>query len=168
MWITLPYGLSHHRLGGASLSHAPFPTFSRGAQQGPVFAAVSSGPYDDVEEIFEGRGVLQAVESTDQILAEVLLGRDPTQQEKIDRMLNQESSLLTNVVSAASIACCKAGAKQTLVSVFDHIGAMCNNAEGGVPATGFSVINGGGSSASSLWVQVRQKAVGWLCLFHVH
>ncbi|CAM9795589.1 unnamed protein product [Scytosiphon promiscuus] len=121
--------------------------------QGPVFAAVSSGPYDDADEIFEGRGVIQAVESTDQILAEVLLGRDPTQQAKIDKSLSQESSLPTNVVSAASIACCKAGAKQSMVSVFDHVGAMCNNSEGGIPVTGFSVINGGRSAASSLWVQ---------------
>ncbi|CAM9152168.1 unnamed protein product [Hapterophycus canaliculatus] len=129
------------------------PTFMGGARQGPAFGAVSSGPYDDDEEIFEGRGVLQAVESTDQILADVLLGRDPTQQAKIDKLLAQESSLPTNVVSAASMACCKAGSKQTLVPVFDHIGAMCNNSEGRIPATAFSTINGGQSAASSLWVQ---------------
>lgn len=120
-----------------------------------MFAAVSSGPYDDIEESYEGQGVLNAVESADQILGEVLLGKDPTQQAKIDKLLTQESSLPANVVSAASIACCKAGARQTLVSVFDHVSTMCNNSEGWIPAMAFSIINGGQSAASSLWVQVN-------------
>ncbi|CAB1114153.1 unnamed protein product [Ectocarpus sp. CCAP 1310/34] len=121
--------------------------------QGPVFAAVSSGPYDDNKEVFEGRGLLQAVEHTDQILAEILLGKDPSHQTKIDKSFTQESTLPANVVSAASIACCKAGAKQNLVAVFDHIGNMCDNSDGRIPATAFSTINGGQSAASSLWVQ---------------
>lgn len=125
-----------------------------------MFAAVSSGPYDDNEEVFEGRGLLQAVEHTDQILAEILLGKDPTQQTKIDKSFTQESTLPANVVSAASIACCKAGAKQNLVAVFDHIGTMCDNSDGRIPATAFSTINGGQSAASSLWVQVRTRAAG--------
>lgn len=122
-----------------------------------MYAAVSSGPFDDDEEHYQGRGVLQAVESVDHILAEVLLGKDPTQQAKIDKLLAQESSLPANVVVAASIACCKAAAAQTLVSVFDHVGTMCNNSEGGIPVTAFSTINGGPLSASSLWVQVRKQ-----------
>lgn len=121
-----------------------------------MFGAVSSGPYDDVEENYDGRGVLQAVESADQILPEILLGKDPKQQTKIDKLLSQEESLPANVVSAASIACCKAGAKQTLAPVFDHICALCNNSEGGIPATAFSTINGGQGAASSLWVQVSK------------
>lgn len=122
--------------------------------QGPVCGAVSSGPYDDIEEDYEGRGVLQAVESADQVLSEILLGKDPKHQAKIDKLLTQEESLPGNVVSAASIACCKAGAKQAFVSVFNHVGAMCDNSEGGIPSTAFSVLNGGQSAASSLWVQV--------------
>lgn len=125
----------------------------RGFGQGLVCGAVSSGPYDDIEEDYEGRGVLQAVESSDQLLSEILLGKDPKQQAKIDKLLTQES-LPGNVVSAASIACCKAGAKQAFVSVFDHVSTMCNNSDGRIPGMAFSVINGGQSAASSLWVQV--------------
>lgn len=128
--------------------------------QGTVFGAVSSGPYDDVEENYEGRGMLQAVESADLILPEILLGKDPTQQTKIDKLLAQEESLPANVVSAASIACCKAGAKQNLAAVFNHVCALCNNSEGGIPATAFSTINGGQGAASSLWVQVSKQARG--------
>lgn len=124
-----------------------------------MYGAVSSGPFDGDSGHYEGRGLLQAAETVDNILAEVLLGKDPTQQAKIDKLLAQDSSLPANVVSAASIACCKAGAKQTSISVFDHIGVMCNNSEGGIPAPGFSVINGGRLSASSLWVQVRKFIV---------
>lgn len=126
--------------------------------QGPVCGAVSCGPYDGIEEEYEGRGVLQAVESADQLLSEILLGKDPKQQAKIDKLLTQES-LPGNVVSAASIACCKAGAKQAFVSVFDHVSTMCNNSEGGIPPTAFSIINGGQSAASSLWIQVIQGIV---------
>lgn len=97
--------------------------------------------------------MLQAVESADQLLSEILLGKDPKQQTKIDKLLMQES-MPGNVVSAASIACCKAGAKQVFASVFDHVSTMCNNSEGGIPEIAFSIINGGQSAASSLWVQV--------------
>lgn len=101
------------------------------------------------------------MENTGNVLVEVLVGKDPTQQTKLDKLLAREPSLCANVVSAASIACCKAGAKQTLVPVFDHIGTMCSNSEGAIPSIAFSIINGGHLSASSLWVQVRTKKMSF-------
>lgn len=120
-----------------------------------MYAAVSSGPFDNDEERHGGRGMFKAVEIVNHILAEVLLEKDPTLQQKIDNILMSEVSLASNVVTAASIACCKAGAKLNLTPLSDHIGIMCNNPEGLIPSIAFSIINDGHLSASSLWVQVR-------------
>lgn len=122
--------------------------------QGVSYGTVSLGPFDDEEEFYEGKGVMHALERVGHIVAEVVVGEDPSQQVEIDARLAQESSLPANVVSAASIACCKAGAKQGSVSVFDQIALVSNNSESGIPALAFSVINGGHLSSSSLWVQV--------------
>lgn len=124
--------------------------------EGSVYAAVSSGPFDNDEERHGGLGMFRAVEIVNQILAEVLLEKDPTLQQKIDRILMSESALASNVVTAASIACCKAGAKLRLTPLSDHIGVMCNKPEGLIPSIAFSIINGGHPSASSLWVQVTR------------
>ena len=120
-----------------------------------MYAAVSSGPFDGDEKQYGGRGVIKAVQNADLILAKVLLGKDPTHQPKVDELLSREVDLVANVVTSASIACCKAGAKQTRTPLYNHIGAICNNAEGAIPSIAFSIVNGGHLSTSSLWVQVR-------------
>lgn len=127
--------------------------------QGCFYGAVSSGPYDGEEDRHEGKGMLRAVESINNVLAEIIEGKDPTQQAMLDKMLAMEPSLPKNAISAASIACCKAGAKQTLISAFEHVAAMSDNSEGTTPAPAFSIINGGCGSSSSLWVQVRKTSL---------
>lgn len=123
--------------------------------QGSFYGTVSSGPYDEEENRYEGKGLLRAIESVDRVLAELIEGKDPSQQAMLDNIMAMEPSLPKNVISAASIACCKAGAKQTLISAFEHVAVISNNSEGATPAPAFSIINGGHSSSSSLWVQVR-------------
>lgn len=122
-----------------------------------MFGAVSAGPLDGDETSNQGRGGLRALESVENVLSEILVGKDPTCQAKIDELMVHEDSLPANIVTAASIACCKAAAKQTRVPVSDYVGTMCSNPEGAIPPAGFSVINGGRLSASSLWVQVSSS-----------
>lgn len=109
------------------------------------------------EERYEAKAVLAALGNVGHVLAESLQGKDPTMQAMLDKTLMSESSLPANAVSAASIACCKAGAKQALTSVYDHVAIMSNNSEGVIPAPAFSIINGGRLSSSSLWVQVGDQ-----------
>lgn len=99
------------------------------------------------------------MESVGTVLAEIIEGKDPTQQAKLDKILAMEVSLPKNTTVAASIACCKAGAKQAAISVFDHVAVMSNNGEAGLPAPGFGIINGGHLSSSSLWVQVKTRFI---------
>lgn len=86
------------------------------------------------------------------------MGKDPGQQAVVDTLMTQESSLPPNVVSAASLACCKAGAEQALMSVSEHVAIMSDNSEGEIPYPAFSMINGGQLAGSPLWVQVGNSS----------
>ncbi|CAM9156455.1 unnamed protein product [Choristocarpus tenellus] len=116
-------------------------------------AAVSSGPFDGIETNHEGKGMLQAVECVHTVLAEKLVGKDPTQQGLLDQLLLQEPGTPANAVLATSMACCKAGAKHCGVEVFDHISLLANISEGGVALPVVSIINGGELAPGNLWVQ---------------
>lgn len=125
--------------------------------QGDFYGSVSTEQYDAGDEEYNLQGMTRSVEVVSDILAEIMVGKDPTQQRENDSSLMQESNLPSNAVSAASIACCKAGAKQALMSVSDHIAAISDNSEAGMPATAFSIINGGHASASLLWIKASQR-----------
>lgn len=118
---------------------------------------MSRGPFDGDPNHYDGKGVLGAVETVGSVLAEVMVGKDLGRQADIDAAMVKETSLPPNVVAAASIAYCKAAAKQAFATVSDHIAVMSDNPETRAPTPAFSIINSGRMEGSLLWIQVRYK-----------
>ncbi|CAM9361099.1 unnamed protein product [Chrysoparadoxa australica] len=75
------------------------------------------------------------------------------QQEDIDKALAQEQQLPATAVLAASMACCKAGARHADVTLAQHVAALSENSDPLVPLPVVSLLNGGTKGAGGDFVQ---------------
>jgi len=110
-----------------------------------------------------GKGVLQAIENINTIIAPQLIGKDPTQQEAIDQLLLEldgtpdKSKLGSNAILGASQAVCKAGALTNNVALYYYIFSKYQlTQELFIPTNIFTVINGGEHGADNLDLQEFQ------------
>ncbi|KZK74646.1 MAG: phosphopyruvate hydratase [Pelodictyon luteolum] len=119
-------------------------------------AAVPSGASTGVHEavelrdgdkgIYLGKGVLKAVENVNTIINEGLRGMLVTEQEEIDARLLEldgtpnKSRLGANALLGVSMACAKAGAEYSGLSLFRYIGGTMANT---LPVPMMNVLNGG-------------------------
>jgi len=119
-------------------------------------AAVPSGASTGVHEaaelrdgdpsVYLGKGVLQAVENVNTVINDALNGMLVTEQEEIDEMLialdgtPNKSRLGANALLGVSLACAKAGAEYTGLSLFRYIGGTMANT---LPVPMMNVLNGG-------------------------
>jgi len=115
-------------------------------------AQVASGPFDEDEERFEGKGMLKAVEAVHNVLAEKLVGKDPTLQTEIDSLLVEEK-VRGNAVLAVSLACCRAGAAHADLGVADHLSAIANQQDTCLPLPQFTILNGGTHANTKFFIQ---------------
>nr|XP_023880861.1 enolase-like [Quercus suber] len=134
----------------------------------------SRGIYEALElrdggKDYLGKGVSKAVEDVNKIIGPALLGKDPTEQTKIDNFMVQEldgtvnewgwlqgwckQKLEANAMLAVSLAVCKAGAMVKKIPLYQHIANLAGNKTLVLPVPAFNVINGGSHAGNKLAMQ---------------
>lgn len=123
-----------------------------------VPSGASTGMYEACElrdgdkSRYNGKGVLLAVENVNHELAEALVGMNVLDQTSIDKMLididgtPNKTRLGANAILGVSLACAKAAASATGVSLYNYIGGV--NAKT-LPVPMMNVLNGGQHAAGS-------------------
>jgi enolase len=129
-------------------------------------AAVPSGASTGSREAIElrdgdpqryfGKGVLKAVENVNTEIVEAILGLDVSEQSHIDDVLidldgtENKSRLGANAILAVSLACAKAAAEESGLSLYRYFGG---SAPKRMPVPMMNVINGGAHANNSLDMQ---------------
>lgn len=107
---------------------------------------------------FAGKGVLKAVKNVNQIIAPILLGKSPFDQQEIDDLLIQvdgsenKANLGANAILAVSLAVSKAASCAKRVPFFKHL-YMHDNGNYILPKTFMNVINGGAHADNNIDIQ---------------
>lgn len=105
---------------------------------------------------YQGKGVLNAVNNVNTVIADALLGFDVTEQTAIDRLLirldgtKTKSNLGANAMLGVSLACAKAAANALEIPLYRYIGG-CNAKM--LPVPMMNIINGGSHSDSPIAFQ---------------
>ena len=105
---------------------------------------------------YQGKGVLNAVNNVNTVIADALLGFDVTAQAAIDRLLidldgtKTKSNLGANAMLGVSLACAKAAAGALEIPLYRYIGG-CNAKV--LPVPMMNIINGGSHSDSPIAFQ---------------
>jgi enolase len=126
-------------------------------------AAVPSGASTGIHEAVElrdgdksqylGKGVLQAVDNVNNIIAEALEGEEVAAQNEIDRILieldgtENKSNLGANAMLAVSLACAKAAADEMGMPLYRYIGGVNANT---LPIPMMNILNGGSHADNSI------------------
>merc|ERR1719473_107231 len=114
-----------------------------------------------------GKGVLNAVKNVNEVIAPKLIGKDVTQQSKIDKFMIEEldgtqnewgwckSKLGANAILAISMALCRAGAAAKEQSLYEYIANLAGKPTDKfvMPVPSFNVINGGSHAGNRLACQ---------------
>lgn len=110
-----------------------------------------------------GQGVWTAVNTINNILAPLVIGKDPTQQAEIDQILittdgtPNKSKLGANAVLAVSLAVLKAGAAATGLPLYQYVAQSFQLTQSPViPTCIYTLINGGKHGADNLDIQEFQ------------
>ncbi len=122
-------------------------------------AAVPSGASTGTNEALElrdgdpknyaGKSVLKAVENINIKIAQVLIGQEVENQEKIDQlMLNldateNKANLGANAILAVSLSCAKAAANTQDIALYQYIQALSQTSTISLPLPMMNIINGG-------------------------
>ena len=105
---------------------------------------------------FFGKGVQKAVDHVNTEICEAILGLDVSEQAYIDRVLieldgtENKSRLGANAILAVSVACAKAAAEESGLSLYRYLGG---SAPKRMPVPMMNVINGGAHANNSLDMQ---------------
>src|SRR5216684_696364 len=129
-------------------------------------AAVPSGASTGSREALElrdkdkaryaGKGVLRAVEHVNTEISEAIMGLDAQEQSFIDKTLieldgtENKSRLGANAILAVSVACAKAAAEESGLSLYRYLGG---SAPKRMPVPQMNVVNGGAHANNSLDIQ---------------
>jgi len=127
-----------------------------------VPSGASTGEYEAVElrdgdkDRFLGKGVLQAVQNVNEIIAPELEGIDVTEQKMIDEMLIEldgtpnKGKLGANAILGVSLACAKAAAESCGLPLYKYIGGTfaCT-----LPAPMMNILNGGEHADNNVDIQ---------------
>lgn len=127
-----------------------------------VPSGASTGSFEAVElrdndkNRFLGKGVLEAVENVNSVIAEELEGENAYNQTQIDKILNDldgtinKSNLGANAILGVSIAVAKAAAASLGMSLYNYIGGV--NAKM-LPIPMMNILNGGAHASNNLNIQ---------------
>ncbi len=105
---------------------------------------------------FFGKGVQKAVEHVNTEITEAILGLDVSEQAHIDRVLidldgtENKSRLGANAILAVSVACAKAAAEESGLSLYRYLGGSGPKR---MPVPMMNVVNGGAHANNSLDMQ---------------
>lgn len=142
-------------------------TTSKGTFRAAVPSGASTGIYEALElrdkdpKRFLGKGVLQAVENVNSVIAPALIAKniDVTKQEEVDQLMleldgtENKSKLGANAILGVSLAVCKAGAAHKELPLYRHIANLAGNSTVILPCPAFNVINGGKHAGNKLAMQ---------------
>ena len=128
---------------------------------GSAPSGASTGSYEAHEKrdggaAYRGRGVQQAVDGVNHVIAPALSGMDVGDQQEIDRRLREldgsrnKKNLGANALIAVSWAAADAAANARRVPLFRSLG---QEASGSLPCPMFNVINGGRHADNNLEIQ---------------
>jgi enolase len=124
-----------------------------------VPSGASTGQHEAVElrdgdpKRYGGKGVLQAVAHVNDRIAPKLVGRDPSHQAEIDRLLldldgtPNKSKLGANAILGVSIAVCKAGAAVAELPLYAYLGGPGARR---LPVPCMNILNGGAHADNSV------------------
>jgi enolase len=105
---------------------------------------------------FFGKGVLKAVEHVNTEICEAILGLDVSEQAHLDQVLidldgtDNKSRLGANAILAVSVACAKAAAEESGLSLYRYFGGSGRKR---MPVPQMNVVNGGAHANNSLDIQ---------------
>lgn len=127
-----------------------------------VPSGASTGSFEAVElrdndkNRYSGKGVLEAVENVNSVIAEELEGENAYNQTQIDKILNDldgtinKSNLGANAILGVSIAVAKAAAASLGMSLYNYIGGV--NAKM-LPIPMMNILNGGAHASNNINIQ---------------
>ncbi len=122
-------------------------------------SGASTGSHEAVElrdgdkNVYNGKGVLKAVENVNKVLAEELKGMFVTEQSSIDKAMididgtPNKANMGANAILGVSLACAKAGALLTGQPLFRYVGGV--NAHM-LPIPMMNILNGGSHADNSV------------------
>lgn len=127
-----------------------------------VPSGASTGIHEAVElrdgdkSVYLGKGVLKAVANVNSIISEALIGYDVCDQKAIDAKLleldgtENKSNLGANAILGTSLACARAAADETGLSLFKYVGGV-----GAVtmPVPMMNILNGGSHADNKIDIQ---------------
>jgi len=124
-----------------------------------VPSGASTGAHEAVElrdgdkKHFLGKGVLKAVENINKDIADRIIGMDVFDQNEIDRVMlkldgtDNKSKLGANAILAVSMACAKAAAQESGMSLCRYVGGVNANT---LPIPLMNILNGGAHADNSI------------------
>jgi len=137
-------------------------------EKGLFRASVPSGASTGVHEACElrdggsrysGKGVLNAVQNVNGIIAPAIIGRDECDQALLDELMisldgtPNKIKLGANAILGVSLAISKAGAGKKNVPLYQHYADLAGNTKLVLPVPSFNVINGGSHAGNGLAFQ---------------
>lgn len=108
---------------------------------------------------YGGKGVLEAVKNVNEEIAEVIVGMDPAEQEKIDQKMieldgtENKARLGANAILSVSLAACRAAAINKDTPLYSYIAQLHKTKKIALPIPMFNIINGGMHADSGLAIQ---------------
>lgn len=146
---------------------------SKGTFRAAVPSGASTGIYEALElrdgdkKRYLGKGVLKAVNNVNNVIAPALKGKNPADQEKLDRFMvesldgskNQygwsKSNLGANAILGVSLALARAGAAEKNVPLYQYLGQLSGKKQNKyvLPVPSLNVINGGKHAGNKLAMQ---------------
>ncbi len=126
-----------------------------------VPSGASTGEHEAVElrdggKNYMGKGVLEAVDNVNSIIAQELLGVSVFEQNGIDQLMIEldgtpnKSKLGANAILGVSLACAKAAAKELGMPLYRYVGGVSANT---LPVPMMNIINGGSHSDAPIAFQ---------------
>jgi enolase len=135
-------------------------TFTASVPSGASTGAYEACELRDGGSRYMGKGVLKAVENVNSVIAPLMMGKDPTDQAALDKIMidadgtENKNNLGANAILGVSLALSKAGAAAKGVPLYQHYADLAGNDLGLVmPTPCFNVINGGSHAGNRLAFQ---------------
>lgn len=130
-----------------------------------VPSGASTGEYEALElrdndpKRYNGKGVLTAVKHVNEVIAPAVVGLDPSDQKKLDKVMLQldgtknKSRLGANAILSVSLAAARAAAAAKGVPLYKHIAELFGTKGVTLPVPLMNIINGGVHAQNNLDLQ---------------
>ena len=118
----------------------------------------------DGEQRYGGKGVFKAIESINNLLGPLIVGKDPCHQNEIDNILiscdgtANKSKMGANAILAVSLAVALAASKLKQIPLYEHFAQIYKDISGNVPKKTipmpmFNILNGGEHADNNVDIQ---------------